>query len=286
MYKNQHQPLLIPPGGRPSPRGTQVGALCQLSLAQLLLCNLTLAAADYTSSRLTVAVLVPPGLFLKHENVALAWFLHQPRQRAASGWLAQDPLWPCQRCEGELSHQLLPNSGTAVLLLPRPRGLEPQGVASGTCSVHRRDVGPAREPVPEAAYHSDTRSPQRERHTWGLSGSCCHDSRDGRGAAALLAEPVACWRPSLWKAEPAVPWQHGHWCGNVDLEGGSAGPGAAPGERQTQGSHGVCEYPRRPGRGCRAPNTSSWAQTFSQPRPPRQPAEHPRKPEKPLGHKM
>ena len=46
-------------------------------LTQLFLCNITLAAADYTSSRFSVAILVPSGLFLKNENVALACFLHQ-----------------------------------------------------------------------------------------------------------------------------------------------------------------------------------------------------------------
>lgn len=46
-------------------------------LTQLFLCSMTLAAADYTSSRFSTAILVPLGLFLKNENVALACFLHQ-----------------------------------------------------------------------------------------------------------------------------------------------------------------------------------------------------------------
>ena len=46
-------------------------------LTQLFLCNMTLAAADYTSSRFSTAILVPLGLFLKNENVALVCFLHQ-----------------------------------------------------------------------------------------------------------------------------------------------------------------------------------------------------------------
>jgi len=69
---------------------------CELSttfqLRQPLLYNTTPAAADYTSSRFRVAILVPLGLFLKNENVVLVCFLHQQRQRAVSGWLAQDAL--------------------------------------------------------------------------------------------------------------------------------------------------------------------------------------------------
>lgn len=87
--------FFIPPPPPQTPLPTKAPK-CELSttfwLTQPFLYDVTLVAADYTSSRFRGAILAPLGLFLKNENVVLVCVLHQRRQWAVSGWLPQDPL--------------------------------------------------------------------------------------------------------------------------------------------------------------------------------------------------